>query len=97
MLSGGQRQRIAIARALVKHPSLLILDEATTALDPQTEKEICETLAKLKGAITILAISHQSALLEAADLAYQLTDGSVRLMKRPASATVASAEMEPAS
>jgi ATP-binding cassette subfamily C protein len=97
MLSGGQRQRIAIARALVKHPSLLILDEATTALDPQTEKEICATLAKLKGAITILAISHQSALLDAADLAYRVTDGSVRLMKRPASATVADAETELAS
>jgi ATP-binding cassette subfamily C protein len=97
MLSGGQRQRIAIARALVKHPSLLILDEATTALDPQTEKGICATLAKLKGAITILAISHQSALLDAADWAYQVTDGSVRLMKRPASAAAAGAETEPAS
>lgn len=97
MLSGGQRQRIAIARALVKHPSLLILDEATTALDPQTEKEICATLAELKGAITILAISHQSALLEAANLAYRVTDGSVRLIKKPASATVAGAEMEKAS
>lgn len=83
MLSGGQRQRIAIARALVKRPQLLILDEATTALDPKTEKEICATLAELKGAITILAISHQKALLEAADLAYQVKKGSVRLVKGP--------------
>jgi ATP-binding cassette, subfamily C, bacterial len=83
VLSGGQRQRIAIARALVKHPPLLILDEATTALDPKTEKEICATLANLKGAITILAISHQSALLESADLAYRVQAGAVQLVKGP--------------
>lgn len=81
MLSGGQRQRIAIARALVKHPHLLILDEATTALDPKTEREICATLTKLRGEITILAISHQSALMEAADLAYRVQEGTVRLIK----------------
>lgn len=80
-LSGGQRQRIAIARALVKHPPLLILDEATTALDPQTEKEICATLVQLKGAITVLAISHQSALLESADRAYRVQAGAVQLVK----------------
>jgi len=81
MLSGGQRQRIAIARALVKHPRLLILDEATTALDPKAEKEICATLTKLRGEITILAISHQSALMEAADLAYRVQEGTVHLVK----------------
>jgi len=81
VLSGGQRQRIAIARALVTHPHLLILDEATTALDPKTEGEICATLASLKGGITILAISHQSALLENADLAYRVQGGTVQLAK----------------
>jgi ATP-binding cassette subfamily C protein len=55
-LSGGQRQRIMIARALVHNPRLLIMDEATTALDPQSEAAICETLRKLQGAHTILAI-----------------------------------------
>jgi ATP-binding cassette subfamily C protein len=76
-LSGGQRQRIAIARALVHNPRLLILDEATTALDPENEAAICETLRKLSGEITILAISHQPAMLEVADQAYRLQDGSV--------------------
>jgi len=75
MLSGGQRQRIMIARALVHHPRLLIMDEATTALDPQSEAAICETLQKLRGGQTILAISHQPALLKAADRAYRLQDG----------------------
>jgi ATP-binding cassette subfamily C protein len=83
MLSGGQRQRIAIARALVKHPKLLILDEATTALDPKTEKEICATLQQLRGRITMLAISHQPTLLECADWAYQLKEGAVILIKQP--------------
>jgi ATP-binding cassette subfamily C protein len=71
-LSGGQRQRIAIARALIHKPKLLILDEATTALDPNTEKAICNTLRKLRGELTIIAISHQPAVLEVADRAYRL-------------------------
>jgi ATP-binding cassette subfamily C protein len=81
MLSGGQRQRIAIARALVKRPLLLILDEATAALDPKTEKEICATLSQLKGGLTILAISHQSALMENADAAYRVQGGSIQPVK----------------
>ncbi len=61
-LSGGQRQRLTIARAIVRCPELLILDEATTALDPQTESEICETINKLKETMTIIAISHQPTI-----------------------------------
>jgi ATP-binding cassette subfamily C protein len=83
MVSGGQRQRIAIARALVKAPKLLILDEATTALDPETELEICRTLQKLTGSVTILAISHQAALLESAAWAYEVKDGRVTQIKGP--------------
>jgi ATP-binding cassette subfamily C protein len=83
MISGGQRQRIAIARALVKRPKLLILDEATTALDPKTEKEICTTLQQLKGQITILAISHQTTVVECADWAYRLKDGELIRIKDP--------------
>jgi ATP-binding cassette subfamily C protein len=79
-LSGGQRQRIAIARALVHHPKLLILDEATTALDPESENAICETLRKLKDKHTILAISHQPAILEAAGRAYRLEYGNAMLV-----------------
>jgi ATP-binding cassette subfamily C protein len=76
-VSGGQRQRIAIARALLRRPRLLILDEPTTALDPATEAEICETLARLSREVTVLAISHQKALSEAADLVYRLEAGRV--------------------
>ncbi|MBW1849955.1 MAG: ATP-binding cassette domain-containing protein [Deltaproteobacteria bacterium] len=62
-LSGGQRQRIAIARALVHKPVMLILDEATSGLDPESEESICDTLRQLRGKLTILAISHQPALV----------------------------------
>jgi ATP-binding cassette subfamily C protein len=79
-LSGGQRQRIAIARALVHQPKLLILDEATTALDPINEASICETLGKLRGELTILAISHQPAILDVAERAYRLEDGKAALV-----------------
>lgn len=77
-LSGGQRQRITIARALVRKPELLILDEATSALDPESETEICQSLGRLRGKLTILAISHQTALLNASDRAYRVEGGSVR-------------------
>jgi len=74
-LSGGQRQRIVIARALVNRPRLLILDEATSALDPESEDAIRQTMEDLKGQLTILAISHNRAMVEAADRVYQLRDG----------------------
>jgi ATP-binding cassette subfamily C protein len=76
-LSGGQRQRLALARALVRSPYLLILDEATTGLDPETEKSIIATLSTLRGSVTILAISHQRALVEAAQLVLRMETGSV--------------------
>lgn len=80
MLSGGQRQRIMIARALVNRRKLLILDEPTSSLDPTSEAAVCETLRHLSGDFTILAISHQRALVEAADRVYRLEKGCAVLV-----------------
>ena len=80
-LSGGQRQRIVIARALVHRPGLLILDEATSSLDPASEAAICHTLEQLRGGLTILAISHQTALVRAADHVYRLENGQARAVE----------------
>lgn len=75
LLSGGQRQRIAIARALVHGAKLLILDEATAALDPESEAAVWSAVQRLRGRATVLAISHQPALMGVADRIYRVADG----------------------
>jgi ATP-binding cassette subfamily C protein len=74
-LSGGQRQRIAIARALVHGAKLLVFDEATTALDPESEAFVLSAIEALRGRATVLAISHQPALTGVADRIYRIADG----------------------
>jgi ATP-binding cassette subfamily C protein len=81
-ISGGQRQRISVARALVRKPRLLILDEVTTALDPKTEAALCSTILGLRGEMAILAISHQPSMVESADLVYRLERGQMRMIEK---------------
>lgn len=65
--SGGERQRIALARALLRQPELLILDEVTAALDGSNEGAVMQTIRDLRGSCTILILGHRTALLELAD------------------------------
>lgn len=76
-LSGGQRQRIALARALLRKPEILILDESTSQIDMTSELLIRESLGKLRGRQTILIITHREALLELADRIYEMQDGQL--------------------
>ncbi len=67
LISGGQRQRIGIARALYLNPKVLIFDEATTALDKDTEKNILETIIKIKKDTTIIIVSHNLEVMKICD------------------------------
>jgi len=74
-LSGGQRQRIALARAILRKPEILILDESTSQIDMASELQIRETLQSMKGQMTIIIITHREALIALADDVYHMKDG----------------------
>ncbi len=76
-LSGGQRQRISLARTLLKDPRILILDEATSSLDLQTERSILSSLSTYFSNRTIVIISHRTSLLKTADRIFHLDQGSI--------------------
>ena len=85
-LSGGQRQRLAIARALIHKPHLLILDEATSNLDPEAQSAVLETLCQLKGKLTMIAVAHQERLVQIADRLYRLDGGEIHALAPEAAA-----------
>jgi ABC-type multidrug transport system fused ATPase/permease subunit len=76
-LSGGQRARIALARALIKQPKFLILDEPTAALDYESEQAVLEPLITLKSHTTIIIVTHSEALKNIADHVYEIQNGKI--------------------
>jgi ATP-binding cassette subfamily B protein len=76
-LSGGQRQRIAIARALIRNPKVLILDEATAALDSESERLIQDALSKLMASRTSFVVAHRLSTVKEADVILVLEDGQI--------------------
>lgn len=76
-LSGGQRQRLFIARELFKNPNLLILDEATSSLDTESERYIQKSIDALKGSITVVIIAHRLSTIKNSDLIYVLEKGRI--------------------
>ena len=76
-ISHGERQRIALARALLRHPRLLILDEATNSLDAHNEQRILDTIERLRGDLTIVMIAHRIAAVRRADRIYVVDNGTI--------------------
>jgi ATP-binding cassette subfamily B protein len=80
--SGGERQRIALARALVRDPAVLILDEAGAALDPQTDAAIASTLRRIAGGRTVISVTHRMESIASADQVVVMRNGRIDDVRR---------------
>jgi ATP-binding cassette subfamily B (MDR/TAP) protein 1 len=76
-LSGGQKQRLALARALLRKPTLLLLDEATSSLDSESEKLVQAAIEQVAGGRTVLAVAHRLATVQKADVIFVMGGGKV--------------------
>ena len=77
MLSGGQRQRLALARAFYNEREIIIMDEATAALDNKTEKQLVEAINDFKEERTMIIIAHRLSTLKGCDVVYKLDHGRI--------------------
>lgn len=81
LLSGGQRQRMVLARAFYFNRKILVLDEATSSLDEETELQIVKEINKMKGSITVIYIAHGASTLRYCDRVYRIKDGKIKKEK----------------
>ena len=79
-LSGGQRQRISLARAFYHGRSIIIMDESTSSLDDETEREIIEEISYLKGKVTTVIIAHNLNTLKNCDMVYEVKNGNIEVL-----------------
>jgi ATP-binding cassette subfamily C protein len=77
MLSQGERQRLALARAFLRRPSMLILDEATNSLDSENEARVLDAIESRRGELTVMLIAHRLSTIRCADLIYVIDGGKV--------------------
>ena len=76
-LSGGQQQRLGIARALFTNPKLLVLDEATSSLDGETEASISDAISNLRGSVTVILVAHRLSSIRSVEKVYYLESGKI--------------------
>ena len=81
-ISGGQAQRLGIARALYRSPSIMLLDEATSSLDLETEKDFINSINGIKNKLTMIIITHRVASLDICDKIYNIENGSLKLFEK---------------
>jgi ABC-type multidrug transport system fused ATPase/permease subunit len=77
-ISGGQRQRLGIARAMFTKPKLLVLDEATSSLDGQTESDVSDAIRDLHGKVTVIMIAHRLSTVRTADMVIYMDEGVIK-------------------
>ena len=76
-ISGGQRQRLGIARAMFTKPALLVLDEATSSLDGETELQVSDAIRNLRGSTTVILIAHRLSTVRDADKVVYMAEGKI--------------------